>query len=161
METAFCTRICLLILYFDLLFELISVPCYVFVCVCMCVSRKTSRRGLLGKIIFTLSSELLCKSIRKLKITGVPVRSRVSPSEPGFPPQIPGFPLRSRVSPSACRVSPSASQVSPSGGGKAPRVNSRTEGDQGEPTGKTLTACSPRWGRRIFEKVSKINFDRC
>ena len=31
----------------------------------------------------------------------------------------------------------------------AGRMNPRSEGDQGEPSGRTLTACSPRWGRRI------------
>ena len=30
------------------------------------------------------------------------------------------------------------------------RMNPRSEGDKGEPSGRTLTACWPRWGRRII-----------
>ena len=42
------------------------------------------------------------------------------------------------------------------GGGDLSTTDSRSEGDQGEPTGRNLTAWWPRWGRRINKK-EKLN----
>jgi hypothetical protein len=47
------------------------------------------------------------------------------------------------------------------GGGRPSDLDSPIEGDQGEPTGKNLTACWPRWGRRIFCHRKPIEIYAC